>query len=195
MACSTADPTYVAMFQQAAASINFDWPTTFCQICQESGWNPDADSGQAQGIAQFTPGTWSGYGAGGDVWDPQDSANAWAAYMAYLSGLYGGNIQQTLAAYNAGPGNVNKAIAKCGAGWLNCLPTSAANQAQTINYVNSITACAGSGAAPGSSVISQALGSLGIDTSSLSLDPSTWSSTTWIIVAAAAAAVIYFTLS
>jgi hypothetical protein len=137
------------MFQQAAASINFDWPTTFCQICQESGFDPDASSGQADGVAQFTPATWQQYGGGGSVWDPQASATAWAAYMSQLSSIYGGNVAQTLAAYNAGPGNVNTAVSRCGSNFLNCLPTSAANQAQTQNYVNSILACAGSGAAPG----------------------------------------------
>jgi soluble lytic murein transglycosylase-like protein len=50
------------------------------QLYQESGWNPKAQSGaDAQGIAQFIPGTWATHGVDGngdgvrDVWDPADA--------------------------------------------------------------------------------------------------------------------------
>src|ERR1700759_3663659 len=37
-------------------------PLLAAQIDAESHWNPDADSGQAQGIAQFYPSTWAEWG-------------------------------------------------------------------------------------------------------------------------------------
>ncbi|WP_103504489.1 MULTISPECIES: bifunctional lytic transglycosylase/C40 family peptidase [unclassified Streptomyces] len=84
------------------------------QIQQESGWNPNAQSpAEAQGIAQFIPGTWASYGldANGDgradVWDPEDaipsSANYSCALVSQLRGVPGDPVDNMLAAYNAGP--------------------------------------------------------------------------------------------
>lgn len=62
----------------------------------------------------------------------------------YVEGLlkhYGGNLTQALAAYNAGPGNVDKALAAADkaddrANWMNYLP----KPAETIPYVRGILA-------------------------------------------------------
>ena len=62
------------------------------QLYQESGWNPNAQSGaQAQGIAQFIPGTWATHGVDGDgdgdrdVWDPKDAIPSAASYDCKLA--------------------------------------------------------------------------------------------------------------
>ncbi|MGW7295763.1 C40 family peptidase [Streptomyces xiamenensis] len=84
------------------------------QLNQESGWNPRAQShAEAQGIAQFIPGTWAVHGidANGDgvadVWDPEDAIVSAAAYncslASYVRDVPGDPVDNMLAAYNAGP--------------------------------------------------------------------------------------------
>lgn len=65
-----------------------------------------------------------------------------SAYFAKQLDTFGGDVPKALAAYNAGPGATQKAIEKGGDNWLANLP------AETQNYVKSITAKAGAGAAP-----------------------------------------------
>ncbi|MGW8374165.1 NlpC/P60 family protein [Streptomyces sp. ODS28] len=83
------------------------------QIYQESGWKPDAQSAaQAQGIAQFIPGTWATHGIDGnndgrkDVWDPNDAIPSAASYdcklASYVKDAPGDPSENMLAAYNAG---------------------------------------------------------------------------------------------
>lgn len=93
------------------------------QIKAESNWNPNAVSpAGAQGIAQFMPGTWANVGIDGDgdgkadVFNPHDAIQTQGKYMcaqaaliqSYIdSGRIAGDIVHlTLAAYNAGIGNV-----------------------------------------------------------------------------------------
>lgn len=84
------------------------------QLNQESGWNPRAQShAQAQGIAQFIPGTWAVHGVdangdgAADVWDPEDAIPSAARYDCTLAeqvrGAAGDPVDNMLAAYNAGP--------------------------------------------------------------------------------------------
>lgn len=84
------------------------------QIDNESGFDPDASSGKAHGIAQFTEGTWADYGEG-DIWDPQESIKAQGRYMKVLMDKYENQAEDeeeqvtlALAAYNAGPGAVDQ---------------------------------------------------------------------------------------
>ncbi len=83
------------------------------QLYQESGWNPRAQSAaQAQGIAQFIPGTWASHGVDGDgdgdrdVWDPADAIPSAASYdcelARYVKDVPGDPTENMLAAYNAG---------------------------------------------------------------------------------------------
>jgi len=88
------------------------------QTQTESGWNPNAVSPVgAEGLAQFMPGTWPGYGRDdngdgtADPFDPPDAIMALARYDCALydqvSGLPSADkVALMLAAYNAGPGAV-----------------------------------------------------------------------------------------
>ena len=93
------------------------------QIETESNWNPDAynEGSQATGLSQFIPPTWAQFGADGNndgeanPRDPDDAIVTQSIYMCHLvdlvrniTGLVGETIDLALAAYNAGPGNVQK---------------------------------------------------------------------------------------
>lgn len=83
----------------------------------ESGLNPRARSPVgAAGIWQFMPATGREYGLVYDTWvderlDPEKATRAAAQYLKSLYGMYG-DWHLALAAYNCGPGNVNKAVAR-----------------------------------------------------------------------------------
>lgn len=89
------------------------------QIAAESLWDPQAVSpAGAQGIAQFMPEVWAQYGIDAnkdgvaDVWDPVDAIHSAAALNCINRRLVkdasGNRLRNTLAAYNAGFGNVLK---------------------------------------------------------------------------------------
>jgi hypothetical protein len=75
----------------------------------------------AKGHFQFMPGTQKTMGVK-DPFDFKDSANGAARLYAYLLQKYNGDAQKAEAAYNAGEGNVDKAIRKHGGNWKAGLP-------------------------------------------------------------------------
>ena len=73
----------------------------------ESGYKPDAVSPKgAIGLMQLMPATAKAYGA--DPHDPGQNVEAGAAYLRELLIKYNGDARRALAAYNAGPGAVDK---------------------------------------------------------------------------------------
>ncbi len=74
----------------------------------ESGGNPNAvSSAGAQGLFQLMPGTAQEMGVA-DPFNPEQNAKGGIGYLAKLYKMTGGNLDQTLAAYNWGIGNVQK---------------------------------------------------------------------------------------
>ncbi|HEX4691521.1 MAG TPA: lytic transglycosylase domain-containing protein [Solirubrobacteraceae bacterium] len=77
-------------------------------IRQESGFNPNAGSSAgAQGLAQLMPATARGLGVT-DPLDPAQSIEGGAKYLAAQMQRFGGDVPRALAAYNAGPGAVER---------------------------------------------------------------------------------------
>jgi hypothetical protein len=95
-----------AVAREAAISAGID-PVIFDrQIMVESRFDPSATSpAGARGIAQLTPGTARAWGV--DPSDPVASLQAAAQHMAGYVERYG-NYPMALAAYNAGPGSVER---------------------------------------------------------------------------------------
>lgn len=79
-------------------------------IQKESGYNPMATSSKrARGLMQVMPATGRFVGVANSrhLYDPRININAGTAYLKYLMQLYE-TVDEVLAAYNAGPGNVRK---------------------------------------------------------------------------------------
>jgi soluble lytic murein transglycosylase-like protein len=77
-------------------------------IEQESGFNANARSGAgAQGLTQLMPATAAGLGVT-DPLDPAQSIEGGAKYLADQLDRFGGDVARALAAYNAGPGAVQR---------------------------------------------------------------------------------------
>jgi hypothetical protein len=122
---------YVAIARQDAI-VNGINPDYFVrQIQVESGFNPYASSpAGAVGIAQFEPATAAALGI--NPWNPQSALAGAALYMAGFANQYGGDYAKALAAYNAGSGTVQYAVAAGGANWMNFLP------GETRQYISTI---------------------------------------------------------
>jgi surface antigen len=122
---------YVSVALSAARTAGIPDTTFVRQINVESGFNPKAVSpAGAIGIAQFMPATASGLGI--NPWDPVQALAAAARYMANLIHSYGGDEAKALAAYNAGSGTVNWAVAVGGTDWRAYLPIETQHYLQNI---------------------------------------------------------------
>ena len=96
------------IFEEAAAKYDIDVNLLEAVAKAESNFNPnDTSSAGAMGIMQLMPATAKELGVT-DAYDAEQNIMGGAKYLSNLLKKYDGDVSLTLAAYNAGPGNVAK---------------------------------------------------------------------------------------
>ena len=97
-----------ALVQQNAGTWQVDPALVKAVIANESGFNANATSGVgAQGLMQLMPDTAASLGVR-DAYDPVQNVAGGTRYLRGLLDRFHGNVRLAVAAYNAGPGAVEK---------------------------------------------------------------------------------------
>jgi soluble lytic murein transglycosylase-like protein len=107
-ASKPAPPELDSMVLKTAQRHHVDPNLVRAVISTESNWNAAAVSRRgAQGLMQLIPETAHTLGVG-NPFDPAQNVDAGTRYLGMLLERYNGDLTKTLAAYNAGPGAVDR---------------------------------------------------------------------------------------
>lgn len=119
--------TWDAQIKQIANEYGVDPALVKAIMATESSGNPNAVSPVgAEGLMQLMPATAQAYGVA-NPFDPGQNLTAGTQFIDGLLSKYGGNVDYALAAYNWGPGNLDRK-------GYNNMPS------ETINYINRVNA-------------------------------------------------------
>jgi len=97
-----------SLIEQAATQHAMDPELIRAMVEVESNFNPLAVSPRgAMGLMQLIPGTARRFGVS-NVFDPAENLDGGVRYMKFLMGMFDGNLELSLAAYNAGENAVTR---------------------------------------------------------------------------------------
>jgi soluble lytic murein transglycosylase-like protein len=97
------------MLREVSARYHVDPALIRAVIETESNWNSSAVSRKgALGLMQLVPGTARQFGVN-NAFDPKQNLDGGVRYLRMLLERYNGDLDKALAAYNAGPGAVDRA--------------------------------------------------------------------------------------
>ena len=107
VSAANANPAIAGLVRRIAREEGIDENQFLALVYQESRFNPCAKSSAgAMGLAQLMPGTASDLGV--DPHNIEQNLRGGARYYKQQLRRHNGNVSLALAAYNAGPGNVQK---------------------------------------------------------------------------------------
>ena len=99
---------YDELIRRSAERYGVDPALVKAVVRIESAFNPHAvSSAGAKGLMQLMDATARALGVD-NPFDPEQNVTGGTRYLAWLIGKYGGNLKAALAAYNAGPGRVER---------------------------------------------------------------------------------------
>ena len=105
---SSISSNYEDIIKKAAEKFNLPEKLISSVIKQESNFDASAiSSAGATGLMQLMPGTAKYLGVINSL-DPEQNIMGGAKYLSQMLSQFNGNIETALAAYNAGPGTVNR---------------------------------------------------------------------------------------
>lgn len=114
------------LVEQTASRFHVDPDLIRAVVQVESGYDPKAVSNKgAMGLMQLIPETAQRFGVA-NPFDPKQNLEGGVNYLKYLMGLFGGDLNLSLAAYNAGEHSVQRS------GGIPAIP-------ETQNYVRKVT--------------------------------------------------------
>lgn len=108
--CTNERSKYSKMVRAISKNYGVDWRLVAGVIAAESDFNPCALSPKgAVGLMQLMPETAQMYSiTSQDLYDPELNVKAGVQHLRMLYRLYNGDLERTVAAYNAGQGAVDK---------------------------------------------------------------------------------------